>query len=931
MADDKIVLTDKLNPKERITVPRNQAEEYLGITDASGNQRYSTAGTLPAFDTDKSGKVIPKQLSTEEIFKRRSRGRSGFLAVGDDARHEQLRSQFEDEERRRIAEETRGTEFVRSAANVATAGISQLSAEAILRAGGTSQEEIDESLSALQAAKGGEKIAGQVFGAAVSLLAPGVGAFGAGKVAALTGGQAARIPLRQAFTARGLLGFHKGLATNVASKVAARGVGPRTANVIGRVATAPALDVPLSLQFQAANIVDGNKPATGEAILAQAGIDSLIGMGLEAAFPILGAVGRGVKVGAGKIGDTAIKFPVLAQVLTGSQKVGTRVRVAREIRGATRGKSGGLAQKLGLVRNPAKVRNSAMRATVSESAEKQLRDLQTVGDAANNLRPSRFDQVNPQAFDNAAKLVGGENVGAARMIDGRGGMIAAQKATGQMSREAKSVGDTMVNSLDSKVSPQRLKAAEITTPAKSAVRATLTDMGREITQIDAAIGKEIEALSRGLTEKTTGSKYAATLFELRNKWLNRSTGLKDAAKDRQIFQVIRERTDALLSNRDLFPKDHIRFRQLLTDSGSMELLSQEIRSLDSTLRGMDNLLDLKSMRLAEIKGAIESGRAAARNLADAGLAPKGLTKKLDSAGTKLGELLDTHTKGLDDLTAMNRMRQETLARLDLPPQVVQQATPQSTVLASYEAVRDTLRGIDDVIEKRIVKATPVARAAVLARGGVFAVRGENREVKTEAYKEVASILTRLSSRPERLTAHIGNGMAKMAQADFDTAVHASVATARAVSYLQATLPPAPFLYADERAVPNLNEIDAFFERYGAVLEPVSVLEAVAEGTVSSESIETLEVVYPELYSTMQLSLIEGLRRADGDKMSYSRKRAIDQFLGGGVSIDSDPIFWSRLADPAPAQAAGQPAGGLGPLPAPHENQLATANTRLEAL
>lgn len=76
---------------------------------------------------------------------------------------------------------------------------------------------------------------------------------------------------------------------------------------------------------------------------------------------------------------------------------------------------------------------------------------------------------------------------------------------------------------------------------------------------------------------------------------------------------------------------------------------------------------------------------------------------------------------------------------------------------------------------------------------------------------------------------------------------------------------------------------AKFDRYVSTIEnPIGVLEEVKNGSVSPESIETLEAVYPELYMDMQKSVMSKLIDQKGKNpnylMPYQTKMALSMFM-----------------------------------------------------
>lgn len=102
--------------------------------------------------------------------------------------------------------------------------------------------------------------------------------------------------------------------------------------------------------------------------------------------------------------------------------------------------------------------------------------------------------------------------------------------------------------------------------------------------------------------------------------------------------------------------------------------------------------------------------------------------------------------------------------------------------------------------------------------------------------------------------------------------------------------------APGRSTQPVSDYDlAKFARYwSAVHDPVSVLTDVSLGTVSSEQIEALKSVYPELYVSMSQKLLEKAAAADaaGHRLPIQTRSQIGRFVG----VQIEPAFKSSVLD-----------------------------------
>lgn len=113
--------------------------------------------------------------------------------------------------------------------------------------------------------------------------------------------------------------------------------------------------------------------------------------------------------------------------------------------------------------------------------------------------------------------------------------------------------------------------------------------------------------------------------------------------------------------------------------------------------------------------------------------------------------------------------------------------------------------------------------------------------------------------------------------DFVRAVEDAVL--RKLSYLQrhAPSPPAPSVLGRRQWSPSRSEIASFARRIQAAEDPVSVLEDLADGTVSREAAETLREVYPEIFAEVQTRLIERATELE-ESVPYKRRLQISSLF-----------------------------------------------------
>jgi hypothetical protein len=87
--------------------------------------------------------------------------------------------------------------------------------------------------------------------------------------------------------------------------------------------------------------------------------------------------------------------------------------------------------------------------------------------------------------------------------------------------------------------------------------------------------------------------------------------------------------------------------------------------------------------------------------------------------------------------------------------------------------------------------------------------------------------------------------------------------------------------------PTGQELSAFARRVEAVKDPVSVLEAMASGTVTREHVETLREVYPELHAELRGKVLERVASRTAP-VTYQQRLALGFLLGEPMDSSTTP-------------------------------------------
>lgn len=133
------------------------------------------------------------------------------------------------------------------------------------------------------------------------------------------------------------------------------------------------------------------------------------------------------------------------------------------------------------------------------------------------------------------------------------------------------------------------------------------------------------------------------------------------------------------------------------------------------------------------------------------------------------------------------------------------------------------------------------------------------------------------------------------------------ASVRATEFLQSKLPnqepPTPFSTPRK---PSSSEIARFNRYYQVVQNPMVVMDQIKKGTLTSESVETIKTVYPQIYNQMTTALMNKITPETLAKMPYSTKLTLSMFMNTDLthSLKAENIMSAQVS--TQMQKMGQP-------------------------
>lgn len=204
-----------------------------------------------------------------------------------------------------------------------------------------------------------------------------------------------------------------------------------------------------------------------------------------------------------------------------------------------------------------------------------------------------------------------------------------------------------------------------------------------------------------------------------------------------------------------------------------------------------------------------------------------------------------------------------------------------------------------------------------------------KEEQQKKYDKLQTHLKEMTGNPELFIDALSKSTQDLQAIAPDINGSLNNAAVRATQFLRSKLPaqdPSSTLTAPYK--PSGTEL-AIFNRYvHAVNHPLDILKELKNGTITKESLETVQTVYPKLVGQIQKAISDNLNEKNVAKMPYQQKLMISAFLGMDISntlhqqnIASAQISSAPPPVPSEAQTVKPSQKGLGHLK--QSNQLLT--------
>lgn len=214
----------------------------------------------------------------------------------------------------------------------------------------------------------------------------------------------------------------------------------------------------------------------------------------------------------------------------------------------------------------------------------------------------------------------------------------------------------------------------------------------------------------------------------------------------------------------------------------------------------------------------------------------------------------------------------------------QEAAKAKTLInAEREAMKTSQR-----IQKGIKSIFEGSKSALPAK--VF-----SKIASEEDYKEKTQEISKIANNPIEFSDHISSVTEGVYGDAPNIAMSLQGSMIRGIQFLSSKIKPISTNPFDEYVKPSRMEIDNFKRYYNIVQDPLLAIDQVRDSTITPETVETLAVVYPRLYSEMQEEMVDQLAtQKEPASIPFKTRQALSMFLG--MPIDQALSQESTLAN-----------------------------------
>lgn len=443
----------------------------------------------------------------------------------------------------------------------------------------------------------------------------------------------------------------------------------------------------------------------------------------------------------------------------------------------------------------------------------------------------------------------------------------------------------------------------------------LNNVFGKITQNNAIQSNGRTSLVDSVT-KTTKNVLNAEKNSVLVDTLNRASAIKDAAGQSIVKDDLIQGLKDLLTQKETAASVKTDVKDFLTSPGakdydSLVAKAQEItgqtseaQSRLSQLSGVkQNVTGLGDASAFDKALAVQRGTGA---IDEAQAQKLGTLKNLSSA---LGEREPFLSSGAKEIAEATRGHGE--HGISLTGLIGKVANPVS-YLRAVDIAKQAVAKLQSEVVGSAIRAVTDAAKPVVIRAAIL---------KADDYKQERDNLQRMQNNiPNQLS---GSGNPILAMIPSQATPSLLKTGGAAVTYLNSQLPKPPDstigpmgdIYKDWK--PTNAQMQEYAEKKAVVQDPRVAMKALADGSITSNQVDALKTVYPQLYGQVSQAMMQLADKMQGSGISWSRNLALMKWFGPGtdtsITTSSDAMKQMQSVYPESQPQGGQQ-GGQAPQP-----------------
>ena len=184
----------------------------------------------------------------------------------------------------------------------------------------------------------------------------------------------------------------------------------------------------------------------------------------------------------------------------------------------------------------------------------------------------------------------------------------------------------------------------------------------------------------------------------------------------------------------------------------------------------------------------------------------------------------------------------------------------------------------------------------------------------DSFSQKTAQIKQLAEDPEALSSHISNHLHDLHDSLPTISQGLGNTITNAAQFLNSKIPQAKInLPLSSKFKPSETQKDTFDRYFDAVSNPVDVLKEIKSGTLTSEHMDALSAVHPELLQDMRKKIIATADPEKAKKLPYHIQKGLSMFLGTplhesmlpAVALSNQAVFTANQQQKNQQQGSGK--------------------------